>query len=108
MAAEYIDMGKFREVITAMLNDKNVTRRDLELANYLYTSKSRRQVQDYYGGSKNRSEVSRALKRLAPYLEVDKVSSGTWYQLKRSLNDVAEMCSADDQLPGQMSFDDYK
>lgn len=80
---EYIDTQATKALVGAMLADKAVTRRDLELAFYLYTPKSRKQVIEWFGGSKNRAPASRALKRLSPYLKIDKEDDlGTYYTLK--------------------------
>ena len=81
----YIDLDGFRALIEKMLNDPNVKRKDLMLANYLYTDKSKHDVVEWYGGSKNRAEAGRALKRLDPYLEKTVVDDQTYYQLKREL-----------------------
>lgn len=80
---EYIDTQAVRDFIGTMLADKTITRRDLELAFYLYTPKSRKQIISWFGGAKNRAPASRALKRLSPYLKIDKEDElGTYYTLK--------------------------
>lgn len=108
---EYIDTSAIRHVIDTMLADKTVTRRDLVLASYLYIEHSREDVIGFYGGPKNRAEASRALKRLAPYLDVeDDPRTGRWYVLKRKLVEQPRNDGKPDdgQIPGQMSLGDYK
>lgn len=91
MAMEYIDTGAMLDVIGALLDDKNITRHDLKLAYFLYLEKPRRDVIEWFGGSKNRAEAGRALKRLSPYLRVAKdAEGGLYYSLRRTLQEPQE------------------
>lgn len=79
MGMVYVDVAARDRLIEALLQDKSITKVDLQIAFFLRNGgKTRKDIAlEFFGGSEhsskkaygNRASVTRALKRLAPYLK---------------------------------------
>lgn len=85
MGMVYIDVAARDRLIEALLQDKSITKVDLQIAFFLRNGgKTRKDIAvEFFGGGEhsqkkaygNRASVTRALKHLAPYLEKPKNSN---------------------------------
>lgn len=84
-----VNVSAQKRVIRALLNDERITKRDLQIAFFLWNHIAKRDeiAENFFGGKEksggNRANVGRALQRLAPYLKV------TDYQTGKVVNFIA-------------------
>lgn len=102
-------------VVDALMRDPTLKPTDFKAALYLHR-RDRSQseiIRDVYGGTGGRANWSRAVKRLAPYLEVDAIYRDglrrpeLHYKLKDFVDDDSKSTDNDGQMPGQMSLSDF-
>lgn len=84
----------FEQLVTTMINDKHLTKKDLQVAIYLRNRDRMRKdiLERFFGnehdpsGYANRANLTRCLQRLAPYLDITEIDHATFYRLKDRLN----------------------
>lgn len=114
---------KYELLLSDMIMDPKITKKDMRIAVYMHWHDCPRDelLEKFYAsdsdpsGKSNRANLSRSLKRLAPYIYVafegDSMSdTPRYYGLRdNSYPDVPPDAPATtEQIPGQMSIHDFK